>query len=78
EIYFFKCEPEKTGFGMMRVYDEKNDEVFPILTDDVITIPGGYHPVAVIPEHVLYYFWVLAGKKRPFQRHTHPDYLQYE
>jgi len=78
ELYFFKCSPEKTGFGMMRVYDEKQDIAFPILTNDVITIPSGYHPVAVIPEHTLYYFWVLAGEKRPFQRHTHPDYLEYE
>ncbi len=78
ELYFFKCEPEKTGFGMMRIYDETQDIAFPILTNDAITIPGGYHPVAVIPEHSLYYFWVLAGEKRPFQRHTHPDYVKYE
>lgn len=78
ELYFFKCSPEKTGFGMMRVYDNSQDVAFPILTNDVITIPSGYHPVAVIPEHYLYYFWALAGEKRPFQRHTHPDYLEYE
>ena len=78
ELYFFKCEPEKTGFGMMRVYDETQDVAFPILPNDLITIPKGYHPVSVIPEHRLYYFWVLAGEKRPFQRHTHPDYLRYE
>lgn len=78
ELYFFKCQPEKTGFGMMRVYDESNDQAFPILTNDLITIPNGYHPVGLIPEHKLYYFWALAGEKRPFQRHTHPDYVQYE
>ncbi|MCM8816722.1 MAG: 5-deoxy-glucuronate isomerase [Candidatus Omnitrophica bacterium] len=78
EVYFFKCKPEKTGFGLMRIYDETQDIAFPILTNDLITIPRGYHPVAVIPEHTLYYFWALAGEKRPFQRHTHPDYLEYE
>ncbi|MCX7705024.1 MAG: 5-deoxy-glucuronate isomerase, partial [bacterium] len=78
EIYFFKCKPEKTGFGMIRIYDETQDIAFPILTNDAITIPRGYHPVAVIPEHRLYYFWALAGEKRPFQRHTHPEYLEYE
>lgn len=78
ELYFFKCEPEKTGFGVIRIYDETQDTVFPILTNDLITIPGGYHPVGLIPEHSLYYFWALAGEKRPFQRHTHPDYLKYE
>ncbi|HOK79489.1 MAG TPA: 5-deoxy-glucuronate isomerase [bacterium] len=78
ELYFFKCEPEKTGFGLMRVYDDTQDVAFPILPNDVITIPKGYHPVSVIPGHKLYYFWALAGEKRPFQRHTHPDYLKYE
>ncbi|HPC29871.1 MAG TPA: 5-deoxy-glucuronate isomerase [bacterium] len=78
ELYFFKFEPEKTGFGMIRIYDETQDIAFPILTNDLITIPRGYHPVGVIPEHKLYYFWALAGEKRQFQRHTHPDYLKYE
>lgn len=78
ELYFFKCEPEKTGFGVIRIYDETQDTAFPILTNDLITIPRGYHPVGLIPEHKLYYFWALAGEKRPFQRHTHPDYLKYE
>ncbi len=78
ELYFFKCEPEKTGFGMIRIYDETQDISFPILTNDLITIPRGYHSVGLIPEHKLYYFWALAGEKRQFQRHTHPDYLKYE
>ncbi len=78
ELYFCKCQPEKTGFGVIRIYDDNQDTTFPILTNDLITIPSGYHPVGLIPEHKLYYFWALAGEKREFQRCTHPDYLQYE
>ena len=78
ELYFFKVEPEKTGFGMIRIFDENKDVAFPVTGNDVVTITQGYHPVAVAPGHRLYYFWALAGSKRPFQRYTHPDYLAYE
>lgn len=73
EIYFFKIAPE-TGFGIMRVYDDKEDNLFLLKNDDVVTIPKGYHPLTVAPKHQIYYLWALAGKERNLKPYTHPDY----
>jgi len=73
ELYFFKLEP-KNGFGVMRVYNKKDGKIFTIKNNDVVAIPGGYHPVAVIPGYRIYYLWILAGKKRVLRPNDDPEY----
>lgn len=73
EVYFFKVTPV-TGFGTIRVFDEKEDQLFLLRNNEVVTIPKGYHPVAVAPKHQIYYFWALAGSTRTMKPYTHPDY----
>ncbi|MCL5674428.1 MAG: 5-deoxy-glucuronate isomerase [Candidatus Omnitrophica bacterium] len=77
ELYFFKINPEKTGFGVLNVYDKNKENLFLLKNNEAVTIPGGYHPVGVIPGHKIYYFWVLAGEiegKRTMKPNTHSDF----
>ncbi len=75
ELYYFKVSPPR-GFGMIRVYDDAHDDVYVLKSDDVVTIPGGYHPVAVVPGHRIYYLWALAGRRdRVMAPRTHPDFV---
>ncbi|MCM8771723.1 MAG: 5-deoxy-glucuronate isomerase [Candidatus Omnitrophica bacterium] len=73
EIYFFKILPP-TGFGIIRIFDDNEDNLFLIRNNDLVTIPKGYHPVGVIPKHQIYYLWALAGEKRELKTSFHPDY----
>ncbi len=73
EIYFFKIFPP-TGFGMIRIFDENEDNLFLIKNNEIVTIPKGYHPVSVIPKHQIYYLWALAGEKREMKTSVHPDF----
>lgn len=75
EIYYFRVQP-KTGFGFQRLYttDGSLDEAYVIHDGDVTHIPRGYHPVANIPRHHLYYLWMLAGEERAYIWNTDPDF----
>ncbi|MCM8818077.1 MAG: 5-deoxy-glucuronate isomerase [Candidatus Omnitrophica bacterium] len=73
ELYFFKITPS-TGFGYIRIFDESQDNIFLIKNNVLVTIPKGYHPVCVAPEHQIYYLWALAGEKRSLKPYTHPDF----
>lgn len=79
EIYYFRIKPE-TGFGFQRLYtkDGSFDESYLIKDGDVTRIPGGYHPVAGMPGHQLYYLWMLAGDERVYIWNTDPDFLWME
>ena len=76
ELYFFKIKPE-TGFGAIRIFNNPEDLIFLIKNNEVITIPKGYHPVCVAPEHQLYYLWIMAGNTRRVITSIHPDYITY-
>jgi len=73
ELYYFKVSPER-GFGVIRVYDDTEDSVYVVRSDEVVTIPRGYHPVGVIPDHRIYYLWAMAGSRRVMAPRTHPDF----
>jgi len=79
EIYYFRIQPE-TGFGFQRLYtaDGSLDESYVIQDGDVTHIPRGYHPVANIPGHHLYYLWMLAGEKRVYIWNTDPNFRWME
>jgi len=73
ELYFFKITPP-TGFGVIRIFDESQDNLFLIKNNELVTIPKGYHPVSVVPKHQIYYLWALAGEKRELKPKVHPDF----
>ncbi|MFN4227664.1 MAG: 5-deoxy-glucuronate isomerase [Candidatus Ratteibacteria bacterium] len=73
ELYFFKIFPPK-GFGIIRIFDDTEDNLFLIKNNEIVTIPKGYHPVGVIPKHQIYYLWALAGEKRILKPYNHQDF----
>jgi 5-deoxy-glucuronate isomerase len=75
EVQYFKISPE-SGFGIIRIYDDSEDNLFLIKNDEVVTIPKGYHPVAAAPENQVYYLWALAGNTRKLRPSVHPDYKE--
>lgn len=79
EIYYFRLQPE-TGFGFQRLYarDSSFDEAYVIQDGNVTHIPRGYHPVANIPGHHLYYLWMLAGEERNYLWNTDPAFRWME
>lgn len=79
EIYYFRVRPE-TGFGFQRLYtkDGAFDEAYVIRDGDITRIPGGYHPVANMPGHQLYYLWMLAGDERTYVWNTAPEFRWME
>jgi 5-deoxy-glucuronate isomerase len=79
EIYYFRVEPE-TGFGFQRLYtkDGSIDEAYAVKDGDVTHLPKGYHPVANMPGHRLYYLWMLAGDKRTYVWNTDPEFRWME
>jgi len=73
ELYFFKIYPER-GFGIIRIFNNPEDNIFLIRNDEVVTIPRGYHPVCVAPKHQMYYLWIMAGNTREVISSIHPDF----
>ncbi len=75
EVYFFKITPEN-GFGFERLYSEgeKFDKTWVLKNNTVLSMPFGYHALTVSPGYRLYYFWVLAGKKRILKQFFDPRY----
>ncbi|MDE1919647.1 MAG: 5-deoxy-glucuronate isomerase, partial [Patescibacteria group bacterium] len=69
-----------TGFGFQRLYagDRSFDEAYVIKDGDVTRIPAGYHPVANMPGHRLYYLWMLAGDARTYVWNTDPAFRWME
>lgn len=73
ELYFYKVFPPQ-GFGIQRIYTDDGtiDESYTVRDNDVIVIPGGYHPVVAAPGYSLYYLWILAGETRRQQWRDDP------
>ena len=73
ELYFFKLDPD-TGFAFQGLYDltdpDSAHRAYVVRHHDLVTIPRGYHPVAVAPGHRIYYYWVLAGKGHTLKVHV--------
>ncbi len=73
ELCFFKITP-RTGFGTMRIFNDHEDSMFLIETDQAVTIPDGYHPVSVAPKHRMYFLWAMAEESKKVMKVIHPDY----
>jgi 5-deoxy-glucuronate isomerase len=73
ELYFFKLNPPQ-GFGLIRLYDKREDKVYTVRNNDVVLIDKGYHPVAAAPGYSLYYLWILAGENRTLSPNDDPQH----
>jgi len=73
EIYYFKINP-RTGFGIIRIFSDSEDNVFVIKNNEIVTIPQGYHPISVVPGHQIYYLWIMVGETKKVVSSIHPDF----
>jgi 5-deoxy-glucuronate isomerase len=65
EVYFYKID-RPDGFAIQRIYtdDRTLDRTIVATNDDLVLIPGGYHPVAAAPGYTVYYLNFLAGSAK--------------
>jgi len=61
EIYFFKVNPSDK-FGFIRIYNQREDNVYCIKDNDCAIVTDGYHPVCAVPGSTVYYLWAMVGK----------------
>lgn len=65
ETYYHRINPPQ-GFVFQRVYtdDRALDESMAVYNKDVVMVPKGYHPVAMVAGYDGYYLNVMAGPVR--------------
>jgi 5-deoxy-glucuronate isomerase len=75
EVYLYRVDPSN-GFGVQLRYDTDTgaEEARIVHDGDVATIPRGFHPVAAMPGHRLYYLWIMAGEGRELRPYLDPRY----
>lgn len=75
EVYLYRVDPSN-GFGVQLRYDTDTgaEEARIVHDGDVATIPSGFHPVAAMPGHRLYYLWIMAGEGRELRPYLDPRY----
>ncbi len=75
EIYMFKFKPHQ-GFGFQGLYNDARtmDEAFIIRSNDVILVPGGYHPNVAGPGYEMRMFWGMGGNSRYWIPYEDPDH----
>ncbi|MFM2478579.1 5-deoxy-glucuronate isomerase [Celerinatantimonas sp. MCCC 1A17872] len=68
ETYYHRINPSQ-GFCLQRVYtdDRSLDEVMAVYNKDVVKVPRGYHPVAMMAGYDGYYLNVMAGPIRQWK-----------
>ena len=74
ETYFYRFQPQDSGFGIHRNYrtDEDFNEVFSIGHNDLVTVTKGFHPTVAAPGSKMYFLNYLAGKPSCDERATPP------
>jgi 5-deoxy-glucuronate isomerase len=75
EIYFYKIDKPQ-GFALQKVYtdDRSLDEIAEAHNNDVVLIPGGYHPVIAGHGYNVYYLNYLAGSDQSLASSDDPDH----
>lgn len=75
ETYYHRIFPEQ-GFAFQRVFTDDGalDETMAISSGDVVLVPKGYHPYGVPHGYEGYYLNVMAGPRRVWKFHNHPDH----
>ena len=74
ETYFYRFDPEPSGFGFHRNYrtDEDFNEVFSIQHNDLVMVTKGFHPTVAAPGSKMFFLNYLAGDLLDEQRATPP------
>ncbi len=74
ETYYYRFEPQDSGFGIHRNYrkDEDFNEVFSIANRDLVLVTKGFHPTVASPGSKMYFLNFLAGNLYDEQRATPP------
>lgn len=64
ELYFFRFSADE-GYGIQRIYTDDRSINFTCAVgqNDATLIPRGYHPVVNAPGYIMYYLWIMAGRK---------------
>jgi 5-deoxy-glucuronate isomerase len=75
EIYFYKIDKPQ-GFALQKIYndDRSLDEIAEPHNNDVVIIPGGYHPVVAGHGYNVYYLNFLAGSDQSLKSTDDPDH----
>lgn len=75
EIYFYKIDRPQ-GFALQKIYndDRSIDEIAEPHNNDVVLIPGGYHPVVAGHGYNVYYLNFLAGSDQSLKSTDDPDH----
>jgi len=75
ETYFYKIDRPQ-GFAIQQVYndDRSLDEIVVAKNNDVVLVPGGYHPVAAGHGYNVYYLNFLAGSDQSLANTDDPDH----
>jgi len=75
EIYFYKTDKPQ-GFAIQKIYndDRSLDEIAEPHNNDVVMIPGGYHPVVAGHGYNVYYLNFLAGSDQSLASTDDPDH----
>ena len=60
EVYFFRVRPAN-GYGLLKFYNNKLNEVYTIKDYDCAVVTDGFHPVCAAPGCEVYYLWALVG-----------------
>jgi 5-deoxy-glucuronate isomerase len=74
ETYYYRIDPEASGYCIHRNYrvDNDFDEVFTVKDGDLVLVTQGFHPVAVPPGSQVYFLNYLAGELLDEHRKTPP------
>jgi 5-deoxy-glucuronate isomerase len=75
EIYFYKIDKTQ-GYAIQQIYndDRSLDEIARARNNDVVLIPGGYHPVVAGHGYNVYYLNFLAGSDQSLANTDDPDH----
>ena len=74
EVYYYRIDPEKSGYCLHRNYrvDNDFDEVFTVRNGECVLVTQGFHPVSVPPGSQVYFLNYLAGELLDDDRGTPP------
>ena len=80
EIYFYKFQKQE-AYAIQQIYtkeedqpDKSLDEIYKTQNNDVVLVPGGYHPVVAGHGYNCYYLNFLAGTDQSLKNTTDSDH----
>jgi len=75
ETYFYKIDKSQ-GFAIQQVYndDRSLDEIAVARNNDIVMVPGGYHPVVAGHGYNVYYLNFLTGSDQSLANTDDPDH----